>query len=165
VKLGVFGGTFDPPHLVHLILAEFAHEQLGLDRVSFLPAGDPWRKSGRDLASAADRLAMTSLAVAGNDAFDVDAREVVRKGPTYTVDTLRQIRETLSPHDELFFILGQDALADLPSSRAKALRCRRFPSLTTASSPSRCHTSASALPSSASVPAAVSASATSSLTP
>ena len=114
MKLGVFGGTFDPPHLGHLVLAEFAREQLRLDTVSFLPAGDPWRKSGRDLASAADRLAMTRLAVAGNDAFAVDDREVVRDGQTYTVDTLREVRGALAPTDELVFILGEDALADLP---------------------------------------------------
>jgi nicotinate-nucleotide adenylyltransferase len=114
VKLGIFGGTFDPPHVGHLILAEHAREQLQLDGVRFLPAGDPWRKSGRDLASAADRLAMTRLAVAGNEAFGVDDREMTREGPTYTVDTLREMRAVLSPADELFFILGGDALADLP---------------------------------------------------
>jgi nicotinate-nucleotide adenylyltransferase len=114
MRLGVLGGTFDPPHFGHLVLAEFAREQLQLHHISFIVAGDPWRKSGRDLASAFDRLAMVRLAIAGNAAFVLDEREVRREGPTYTVDTLREIRDSLTPADELFFILGEDALADLP---------------------------------------------------
>jgi nicotinate-nucleotide adenylyltransferase len=118
-RTGVFGGTFDPPHLGHLVLAESAREQLALDQVLFIPAGDPWRKAGRDIAPAADRLAMTRLAVQGNEAFAVDDCEVVREGPSYTIDTLRLLRSRL-PHDALFLILGEDALADLPHWREPA---------------------------------------------
>ncbi len=117
MNLGVLGGTFDPVHLGHLILAEQAREQLHLDRVLFVPAGDPWRKAQRRVTPASHRVAMVSLAVAGNPAFEVDDSEVMRTGPSYTVDTLRELRARLSTADELYFIIGQDALADLPRWR------------------------------------------------
>ena len=121
MRLGVLGGTFDPPHVGHLIVAEFAREQLHLDSVRFIPAGDPWRKAGRDIAAAPHRLAMTRLAVADNESFAVDDREVQRSGPSYTVDTLREIKEqSLPPDGELFFVLGEDALVDLPYWRDPA---------------------------------------------
>lgn len=119
-RLGVLGGTFDPIHLGHLILAEQAREQLRLDRVLFIPAGDPWRKSARKIAPAKHRLAMVELAVAGNDAFVFDDRELRRAGPTYTVETLRELRAGLQVNDEIYFILGADALADLPNWRDPA---------------------------------------------
>jgi nicotinate-nucleotide adenylyltransferase len=114
VRIGLLGGTFDPPHYGHLILATYVREQLKLDRVSFIPAGDPWRKAGRDISPAPIRLAMVRLAVADNAAFEVDDREVEREGPSYTLDTLREVRRDLEPGDELYFIVGEDALADLP---------------------------------------------------
>jgi nicotinate-nucleotide adenylyltransferase len=114
MKLGVFGGTFDPIHTGHLILAELAREQLALDRVLFIPAGDPWRKAAEDVSSATHRLAMVRLAVADNPAFEVNDCEVTREGPSYTVDTLRLIRRGLIMADDLFLILGEDALADMP---------------------------------------------------
>jgi nicotinate-nucleotide adenylyltransferase len=114
LRLGVLGGTFDPVHMAHLILAEQAREQLHLERVLFVPAGDPWRKADRRVTAAHHRLAMTRLAVAGNPAFLVDSREVARQGPTYTVDTLRELAQEHVPADELFFLLGEDALSDLP---------------------------------------------------
>jgi nicotinate-nucleotide adenylyltransferase len=114
MKLGVFGGTFDPIHLGHLILAEAAREQLRLDRVRFLPAGDPWRKAMQDVSPAKQRLAMVELAVADNPAFEVDDSEVLRDGPTYTVETLRQLRARLGADDDIVFIVGEDALADMP---------------------------------------------------
>ena len=120
MRLGILGGTFDPPHVGHLILAELAREQLGLDKVRFIPAGDPWRKSFREVTPAERRLEMTLLAVAGNDAFDVDAREVRREGPSYTVETLRELRLELELTDEIFFLAGEDALADLPWWREPA---------------------------------------------
>jgi len=119
-RVGVLGGTFDPVHVGHLILAEQAREQLRLDRVLFVPAGDPWRKAQRSVTPARHRLAMVRLAVAGNPAFEVDESEIRREGPTYTVETLRELRERLSPDDELFFIVGEDALADLPAWRDPA---------------------------------------------
>lgn len=120
MKLGVMGGTFDPVHIGHLILAEQAREQLGLDSVRFIPAGDPWRKAHLDVTPAAHRLAMARLAVAGNPAFEVDDCEVVREGPTYTVDTLLELRAGLADEDEVYFLAGNDALADLPNWRDPA---------------------------------------------
>ena len=114
MKLGVLGGTFDPPHVGHLLLAELAREQLRLDHVRFVPAGDPWRKADRAVTPAADRLAMTRLAVADNGAFEVDDCEIRREGPSFTAVTLREVRETMAAGDELFFLVGEDALADLP---------------------------------------------------
>jgi nicotinate-nucleotide adenylyltransferase len=115
MRLGVFGGTFDPVHQGHLILAEQAREQLHLDRVRFVPAGEPWRKAALEVSPAWQRLQMVRLAVEANAAFEVDDCEVVREGPSYTVDTLRLIKRGLSVTDELFLILGGDALADLPN--------------------------------------------------
>ena len=115
MTIGLLGGTFDPPHVGHLVLGECARVQLGLDRVSFMPAGDPWRKAGRNVASATDRLAMTNLAIAGNPHFSLDEREVERIGPTYTVDTLRELHG--QGLDDIVLILGSDALADMPTWR------------------------------------------------
>jgi nicotinate-nucleotide adenylyltransferase len=108
------GGTFDPIHLGHLILAETARQQLKLDKVRFIPAGDPWRKAGRDISRAEHRLAMTRLAVEDNDAFEVDDCEIRREGLTYTAVTLQEIRAALKPDDEIYFLAGEDSLADLP---------------------------------------------------
>ena len=115
MPIGLLGGTFDPPHVGHLVLGECARVQLGLDRVCFMPAGDPWRKAGRDVSSATHRLAMTNLAIAGNRHFDLDEREVERIGPTYTVDTLRALHA--QGLDDIVLILGSDALADMPAWR------------------------------------------------
>lgn len=114
MKLGVMGGTFDPIHVGHLILAETARQQLVLDKVRFVVAGDPWRKAGRDISPAQQRLAMTWLATQDNDAFEVDDCEIRREGPTYTAVTLQEIRATLQPEDEIYFLAGEDSLADLP---------------------------------------------------
>jgi nicotinate-nucleotide adenylyltransferase len=113
LKIGVLGGTFDPIHVAHLLLAEQAREQLQLDRVLFIPAGDPWRKASRRVVPALHRLAMTRLAVADEPSFEVDDCEVTREGPTYTVDTLRELHER-HPDDQIYLLLGEDALADLP---------------------------------------------------
>ncbi len=115
MPLGLLGGTFDPPHLGHLVLGECAREQFGLDQVRFLPAGDPWRKAARGVTPAADRLTMTRLAVEGNPSFCVDAREFERPGPTYTIDTLRELRAEGA--EVIVLILGSDALADMPAWR------------------------------------------------
>jgi nicotinate-nucleotide adenylyltransferase len=114
MRVGVLGGTFDPVHIAHLVIAEHAREALSLDLVLFIPAGDPWRKSHREITPAEHRLAMLSLAVAGNDAFGVSDLELRRDGPTYTADTLAALAgERLD--DEFWFIVGADALADLPN--------------------------------------------------
>ena len=87
-SLGVFGGTFDPIHLAHLAVAQEAAEALGLERVVFVPAGQPPHKPDREITPAEHRLAMVELAIAGNDRFAVDRLEIDRDGPSYTVDTL-----------------------------------------------------------------------------
>ena len=114
MKLGVLGGTFDPVHLAHLVLAERAYEQLGLDRVHWLPAGDPWRKADRAVSPSEHRVAMVRLAIRGNPAFQVCSLELERKGPTYSVDTLAELGKK-NPGSELMFLLGWDALEDLPN--------------------------------------------------
>lgn len=111
LPLAILGGTFDPPHVGHLVLAECARVQFGASKVLFIPAGEPWRKTGRPVTPAADRLAMTSLAVADNSHFFVDDREILRSGPTYTVDTLESLRD--EGYDSLILILGTDAVADM----------------------------------------------------
>jgi nicotinate-nucleotide adenylyltransferase len=123
MKVGILGGTFDPIHLGHLILAEAAREQLGLNRVLFIPAGDPWRKAGREIAPAGDRLAMVRLAVAGNPHFEVETCEVEREGPSYTLDTLHLLR-TRDADAAFYLILGADAYADLPHWHEPALIAR-----------------------------------------
>lgn len=116
LKVGVLGGTFDPVHLGHLILAEHAREELGLARVLWVPAGDPWRKRGHGVTPAADRMAMVRLAIGGQRAFAVSAVEVERPGPSYTAETLAALH-TDEPEAELVLLLGQDALEDLPAWR------------------------------------------------
>ena len=111
MSLGVLGGTFDPIHFAHLRLGEEAREALGLRRVLFVPAAQPALKSG-EVAPAADRLEMARLATATNPAFEVLDLEIARGGTSYTVDTLRALRERY-PDERLWFIVGADALRDL----------------------------------------------------
>ncbi len=120
MNLGVLGGTFDPVHMGHLVLAECARDQLSLDRVIFVPAGDPWRKALRAITPALHRVEMVRLAVAGNEAFALDDREVRRSGPSYTSETLRELSASFSRGEVLYFLLGEDALADLPNWRDPA---------------------------------------------
>ncbi len=118
-RLGVLGGTFDPPHLGHLILAETATSTLGLDRVLFVPAGDPPHKQGRPITATAHRLAMLELAIAGNGRFAVSRVDVDRPGPHFTVDMLALLHKA-HPGAQLYFILGGDSLADLVTWRDPA---------------------------------------------
>lgn len=113
MRVGILGGTFDPVHLGHLIIAEEAAEQLSLDRVIFVPAGNPWFKEGNDITPATARLEMLRLAVGSNPLFCIDTQELERNGPTYTVDTLEELRKRLGAAAELYFIIGLDALAEL----------------------------------------------------
>lgn len=124
-RVGLLGGTFDPPHLGHLIVAELARTDLGLDEVRFVVAGQPWMKRGT--SSGDHRVAMTELATAGNGAFAVDRREVDRDGPTYTVETLEQLRDH-EPGTLWTFLLGEDAAASVPQWHrgAEALALARF---------------------------------------
>ena len=109
-RVGILGGTFDPPHLGHLLIAETARVALDLKTVIFLPAGEPWLKSGQRITPAHHRLKMVQLAVADNPDFRVSDCEIRRTGATYTVDTLRQLRCGYSPDTELYFIVGSDVL-------------------------------------------------------
>jgi nicotinate-nucleotide adenylyltransferase len=113
MRLGIFGGTFDPVHLAHLRCAEEARETLTLDRVLFIPAAAPPHKRDRPVARATHRLAMLRLAVAGNRAFRVSAMELERTGPSYSVDTLRRLRAELPASAELVFLLGLDAFREI----------------------------------------------------
>ena len=113
-RVGILGGSFDPPHAGHLMIAREAQARVGLDSVLFIPAGEQWLKEGQDVAPAIDRLAMTHLLISSDPDFVVSDMEVTRPGPTYTVDTLRELRENLSSDREHYFILGEDSVADLP---------------------------------------------------
>ncbi len=114
MSIGVFGGTFDPVHNGHLAVAEEARTQLKLAEIIFVPAGQPWFKDGRPITPAPHRLAMLRLALAGKPYFKLSVAEIERAGPSYTVDTIAELREKLKKQDELFFILGCDSLKDLP---------------------------------------------------
>jgi len=117
MRIGIFGGTFDPPHLGHLVMASDVHRVLALDRLVFVPAGDPPHKLGQVATPAGLRLEMVRAAVAGDDRFAVDDLELRREGPSYTVDTLREFRRR-DPDGELFFLIGADALRDFRTWRA-----------------------------------------------
>jgi nicotinate-nucleotide adenylyltransferase len=112
--IGVMGGTFDPIHLGHLRLAEEMAEAIGLDRVRFIPAGQPPHRGAPRIA-AAHRLDMVRRAIAGNPRFVADAREVNRPHPSYTVDTLTALRGELGNEQPLWLLLGADAFLELPS--------------------------------------------------
>ncbi|MBT8396382.1 MAG: nicotinate-nucleotide adenylyltransferase [Gemmatimonadetes bacterium] len=111
MRLGLFGGTFDPPHFGHLMVAQEAVDRLSLDRLVFLVAGLPPHKIGEVSSSPGIRIEMTSAAIAGNPAFQVSEVEMNREGPSYTVDTLRHYRAEY-PESDLFFLLGADQLAE-----------------------------------------------------
>jgi nicotinate-nucleotide adenylyltransferase len=113
-RLGVFGGTFDPVHVGHVVVATVVRSQLGLDRVLVVPAGDPWQKRGRVVASACDRLALVELAMADVDGVEASAVEVDREGASVTADTLESL---LGPGNDLFLVLGADAVANMGTWR------------------------------------------------
>ncbi|MFC4766285.1 nicotinate-nucleotide adenylyltransferase [Effusibacillus consociatus] len=114
MKIGLFGGTFDPVHIGHLVAARLAKEALKLDRVIFIPAGVPPHKNGFGLTPAAKRLQMAVLAVGYEPDFQVSDWELQQEGPSYTVDTLEHFASQF-PDDELYFIMGADMLCDLPN--------------------------------------------------
>lgn len=114
-RVGVLGGTFDPPHIGHLILAEEAWWQLGLDHVLLVPAGDPPHKRGAPLSAAAHRVRMVELAIADNPHFELSRVDVDRPGPHYTIDMIHLLRRQLGPETEIFFLMGLDSLVELPN--------------------------------------------------
>lgn len=111
MNVGVLGGTFDPIHSGHLIIAEEARLGLGLSQVIFVPAGEPWLKGAREISSAVHRLEMVKLAIAANPRFTVSTVDLDRGGPSYTEDTLTDLRRELGEAADFYFILGMDALA------------------------------------------------------
>lgn len=107
------GGTFDPIHNGHLVAANEVRDLFGLDEVCFVPTGQPWQKTGRGVTPAEERYLMAVVATASNPRFSVSRIDVDRPGPTYTVDTLRALRAARPEADEVFFITGADALAQI----------------------------------------------------
>jgi nicotinate-nucleotide adenylyltransferase len=115
MDIGVLGGTFDPVHVGHLVIAEEARLRLGLSQVVFVPAGQPWLKQDSDISSGEHRLEMIRLAIAPNAFFRASTVDLERPGPSYTVDTLADLKRELGQEGNLYFILGLDALAGLPT--------------------------------------------------
>ena len=113
MRLGVMGGTFDPIHIGHLVAAEEARCQFELDRVVFVPSGRPPHKKGASHSPAADRLQMVRIAVEGNPFLDASDIELKRDGLSYTIDTLRAMRDTYGHGTRLYFITGADAILEI----------------------------------------------------
>ena len=113
MKIGILGGTFDPVHNGHLAIAEQVRALLKLEEVVFVPAGQPWLKTGQSITSAEQRIKMLRLAIAGKPYFRLSAIEIERAGPSYTVDTITQMKAQLGMEDELVFIIGWDKLYEL----------------------------------------------------
>jgi nicotinate-nucleotide adenylyltransferase len=111
-RIGVMGGTFDPIHHGHLVAASEVQSWFDLDEVVFVPTGEPWQKASREVSPAEDRYLMTVIATASNPRFWVSRVDIDRHGPTYTIDTLRDLHAEL-PGAELYFITGADALGDI----------------------------------------------------
>jgi nicotinate-nucleotide adenylyltransferase len=114
-RIGIMGGTFDPIHHGHLVAASEVAHFFALDEVVFVPTGQPWQKSDRQVSPAEDRYLMTVIATASNPRFSVSRIDIDRPGPTYTIDTLRDLRGIWGAAAELFFITGADALRQLMS--------------------------------------------------
>ena len=115
-RIGIMGGTFDPIHHGHLVAASEVADRFQLDEVVFVPTGNPWQKAGRTITAAEDRYLMTVIATASNPRFSVSRVDIDRGGPTYTMDTLRDLREQF-PNAQLYFITGADALSSIMSWR------------------------------------------------
>lgn len=113
LKIGIMGGTFDPVHCGHLIVAEEARTQLKLDQVLFVPAGQPWLKAVQEVTPAYHRLAMVELAVEDEPSFCPSDMEVIRAGPSYTVDTLLELRHRMGTRAIVYLILGMDAISEI----------------------------------------------------
>jgi nicotinate-nucleotide adenylyltransferase len=114
VNIGVLGGTFDPIHIGHLVIAEEARMKLGFNEILFVPAGRPWLKRDRDITLAVHRVEMVRRAIADNPHFRLCTLEVEHSGPSYTVDTMTMLQKQLGSETSFFFILGRDTLAELP---------------------------------------------------
>ena len=119
MRLGLFGGTFDPVHFGHLLLAERCREECRLDQVWFIPAGNPPHKTGELISPGSQRAELLEFAIAGHPQFSVNRMELAREGRSFTVETLRELASQ-DPDRELFFLIGADSLADLPLWRDPA---------------------------------------------
>jgi len=119
MRIGIFGGTFDPVHLAHLVLAEQCREQARLDQVWFIPSARPPHKEERTLTPFAQRVEMLALAIAGQPSFRINELEKDRPGPSYTADTLTELQGN-HPDMEFFLLIGSDTLLDLPHWHAPA---------------------------------------------
>jgi len=117
---GVFGGTFDPIHNGHLMVADEVRERLNLEEVIFVPAGQPWLKTDWVISAAEDRLRMLHLGLDGKPEYKISDMEIARGGPSYTIDTIKEMRRGTGGEDELFFILGEDNMCQLPQWREAA---------------------------------------------
>ena len=115
IRLGIMGGTFDPLHLAHLLMAEEARTRFDLDKVLFIPAGQPPHKIAYDISDPEHRYAMALLGTAYNLAFEVSRIELDREGPSYSVDTIRQLRQLYGPDVAIYFILGADEALEIQS--------------------------------------------------
>lgn len=125
-RLGVMGGTFDPPHKAHIAIAEEAMRSFKLDKVLFIPTGTPPHKPVNDITDAEHRYAMTKTAIEGNPGFEVSRMEIDRKGPSYSIDTIRSLKEIYPPGTEIYFIIGADEALELP----KWYESEKLPGLT-----------------------------------
>jgi len=115
MKIGILGGTFDPVHIGHLIIAETVRDAMGLDKVCFIPAATPPHKRGREITPAEHRLEMVRLAIECNHAFELSDVELRRGGVSYSVETLEHLKATLDAEAEFFFIIGADTVPELPT--------------------------------------------------
>lgn len=117
MEIGVYGGTFDPVHLGHLIVAEEARWRLGLEKVFFAPAAHPWMKAKWRITPQEHRLAMLKIAIVSNPCFHISTVDLENPGPSFTVDTLKALKRQYGSGYSLYFILGLDSLRDLPNWR------------------------------------------------
>ena len=120
MNIGVLGGTFDPIHLGHLVVAEEVKARLDLAEILFVPAGQPWLKMSSPILAAEHRVQMVRLALGGKPYFKLSTMEIERAGPSYSIDTIAELKGQLGAEDKLFFILGWDNLAQLPQWREPA---------------------------------------------
>ena len=116
-RIGILGGTFDPPHLGHLVLAMTAAGELALDRVLFMPAGAPPHKREGDISSPTDRLLLTRLAIAGDECFELSAFEIERAGTSYTVETAEALLDAYGASARLFIVMAADSLSQIDTWR------------------------------------------------
>ena len=113
LRIGILGGSFDPIHIGHIAIAEYALTKLTLNKIIFVPAGDPWMKRSRLVAKPKDRFDMVKAAISDNDFFEISDIEISISGPSHSINTVKTFREALSEKDELVFILGQDAIENI----------------------------------------------------